>query len=44
MSKSKMTPKAARRMQSSFDKQGTPEAQAGKARVMSAAAKRSEKK
>ena len=33
-----MTPKAARRAQASFDKQGTPEAQAAKGSVMSAAA------
>lgn len=44
MSKGKITPKAASRMQSAFDKQGTPEAQAAKGRVMSAATKGSKKK
>lgn len=44
MSKNKMTPKAASRMQSAFDKQGIPEAQAAKSRVMSSASKPSKKK
>jgi len=39
MSKGKTTPKTASRMQSAFDKQGTPETQAAKGRVMSAAVK-----
>lgn len=39
-----MTPKAAKRMQSAFDKQGTPEAQAAKGGIMLAAAKGSKKK
>ncbi|WP_277868662.1 hypothetical protein [Cuniculiplasma divulgatum] len=44
MSKGKMIPKAAKRVQSAFDKEGTPEAQAAKGRVMSVTAKGSKKK
>ena len=39
-----MTPKAARRAQASFDKQGTPEAQTAKGRVMPVAARRNKKR